>query len=469
MSRAMRVVGFILLPGAVFLSGCEASPFDEGWSAEVVARSLASEVRAYRPGREPGEIVAGTESQAALAEPTGEITLRQAWSLALMHHPGLEADAWEVRASEARAMQAGASPNPEIQLRLDDFGGNGDSSDLEAAELRLRVTQVIELGGKRAKRIAVANAEKAVMAWDYEARRVALAATVTGRFVDVLAAQETLALAAEGIAFAEEMGRIVDERVQAKALLPVEKDRSAVRLGQARIAHREAQLGLDAARRQLAATWDSERPMFDRVAGKLETNAERAVPVDELLALLNEHPEVARWASEVAHRKADIELAKAEGVGDIQVGGGAKYFRGDSEHALLVELSIPLPLFDRNEGEILEKRFALAKANAEGKLARSEARVELLDAHRDAAMAQERAAALRANVVPKMTTNLDTTRGHFKEGLSKLDDMLDAHRDLLKARAEMLDSLAVYHRSAAIIEGLIGRPLDAVKPPERKE
>ena len=155
-------------------------------------------------------------------------------------------------------------------------------------------------------------------------------------------------------------------------------------------------------------------------------------------------------------------MAQADAVSDVTVGVGGRYFREDDDHALLVEFGIPLPIFDRKEGEILEKRFALAKARSQAELARASARDELIQAHRDMSIAQSRELALRQQMLPSLRSAYDTTQAQFKQGLIKLDDMLDAHRDLLKAQMERLDATRDFHRAAAVLEGLIGQPLSQV-------
>jgi cobalt-zinc-cadmium efflux system outer membrane protein len=294
---------------------------------------------------------------------------------------------------------------------------------------------------------------------------VAVAAQVSEYFALVLASQEEVALRKEAVEFAQEMHKIVEDRLAAGALAPVEKDRSAARLGQAKIALGDAEVNLETARRLLAGTWDQSKPTFSHAAGTLPATRPAAPALDDLIALLNDHPLVARWAGEIAQRKADIELAKAQSIGDLTVGGGMKYFREDDGQAFLFELGIPLPLFDDNRGEILEKRFALSKAHAEAKAARNEARIELIEAYRDLARAHRAATLLRDEVIPRLQSARDLTQSNFKQGLVKLDDILDENRDLLRAKVEFLEALAEYHTSAAKIEALIGRPIDGELKP----
>jgi cobalt-zinc-cadmium efflux system outer membrane protein len=95
--------------------------------------------------------------------------LRQALALALLQNPELRAFAWDVRAAEARTLQAGLRPNPELGLEVENIAGTGVLQGGQSAETTLRLNQVIELGGKRARRLQVAAVERDLAAWDYEA------------------------------------------------------------------------------------------------------------------------------------------------------------------------------------------------------------------------------------------------------------------------------------------------------------
>ena len=449
-----------LILSLALVAGCMRSPLDNYW---VPPRPLASDAGTYRPPAEPLENDDYGVAAAAPADPEGELTLEQAWRLALLRHPSLVADAYEVRSAEASRMQAGAMPNPAVDVRLDDFGGSGSRRSFVDSNVRLRVTQVIELGGKRASRVAVAAAERDLAAWDYEARRVDLAAQVSARYVVVLEAQQAVALNDEAVRIADQMHKIVEARVDAGGLLPIHKDHSLVRSSLARIKLAESKLKLESARRRLASAWNSSKATFTRVAGELALPEGNVPSLESLEAHLSDHPSIAQTGALLARRQAQLELARANAVPDIEVGAGARYFRDMDDYAFLVEMSVPLPLFDRNQGEILSRRLRVARARAQGDEALALARDALISAHRDLSIAHHRASALAADVLPRLESLLTTTRAQFEQGTAKLDDMLDAHRDLLRARVDHLDALAAYHGAASIIEGLIGRPLGQVQ------
>lgn len=102
-----------------------------------------------------------------------------------------------MRAGEARRLQAGLLPNPEVEIDIEEFGGSSTRTGFDAATTKLQLSQLTELGGKRGFRTRVADIEKDLAEWDYRAGRLNVLTDATKAFIDVLAAQEQLALAGD--------------------------------------------------------------------------------------------------------------------------------------------------------------------------------------------------------------------------------------------------------------------------------
>src|SRR5882672_6297856 len=152
-------------------------------------RPLRQDGLTYQPPPHSSAPAPGTSLH---QEPTDVLTLPQTLALALLQNPELSAFAWEVRAAEARTLQAGLRPNPELGLDVENLAGTGAFRGGRSAETTLRLSQVIELGGKRSRRLRVAALERDLAAWDYETKRLEVLTAVAQTFVEVLRAQERL-------------------------------------------------------------------------------------------------------------------------------------------------------------------------------------------------------------------------------------------------------------------------------------
>src|SRR5690606_518243 len=139
------------------------------------------------------------ESAGALLPSFGDslLSLADALALALEHSPELAAYSWELRAAEARRIQAAARPNPELGLDLENV--SGDLPGLSRSELTLSLGQILELGGKRDARIRAARAEQEVRAREWEVLEVAVSAEVTRRFLDAVTIERLVGLQEEEV------------------------------------------------------------------------------------------------------------------------------------------------------------------------------------------------------------------------------------------------------------------------------
>jgi cobalt-zinc-cadmium efflux system outer membrane protein len=228
-------------------------------------------------------------------EPADVISLRQALSLALLQNPELAAFSWEVRAADARRLQASLLPNPEFEVEVEEIGGSGGRSGFDGAETTIQLGQLIELAGKRPKRTRLAALEKDLADWDYESKRLDVMNQVAQAFVDVLAAQGRLALLKELVDLSEQVHIAVEQRVKAGKDSPVEGTKAKVALSIIQIEWEQAKRSLVSTRKQLAATWGSSTPVFNKVTGQFD----HVLPIpsySELTGLISQNPDIGRWA-----------------------------------------------------------------------------------------------------------------------------------------------------------------------------
>jgi cobalt-zinc-cadmium efflux system outer membrane protein len=399
-------------------------------------------------------------SPAGPPEPMGDIALHDALSLALRHNPELAAFSIEVRVAEARTLQAGLRPNPEIGVEVENFAGSGTLRSFDGAETTVEIGQRIEPGGKRRKRTSVASLERALAMWDYEAKRADVLTETSKSFVDVLAAQERLALSQELLRLSEQTYDAVSARVKAGKVSPVEETKAGVALSNGRIEQARAQRGLEAARKKLAAAWGSGVPAFDRAVGPLD-RVSPIPPADRLPVEVRGNPDIARWATEKERRRAAAALQKAIRIPDVTIAAGVRSFRESDDSAFVAGISIPLPLFDRNQGGILEAQRLLSKAEREGAAAEAKAWSALAEAWQALSTAVLEIDALKATVLPGAQSAFDAASEGYRQGKFGYLDVLDSQRTLFEAKGQYISALTAYHKAAADLGRSIGRVPDA--------
>lgn len=400
-------------------------------------------------------------SPADATEPTGVITLRRALFLVLLKNPELLSFSWEVRAQEARTLQAGLLPNPAIDIEVENFGGSGDFSDFDAAETTVSLSQLIELGGKRSKRKQIASLEQELANWDYLTKRADVLTEATKAFVNVVAAQKRLDLAKELVNLAEKVLKSVTARVKAGKVSPVEKTRAGVAYSTSKIALARAKRNLAASRKQLAVMWTSQTPLFDKAEGQID----KIVPVPtagQLENLISQNPDIARWATEMEQRRANAALEDAKKIPDPTISLGTRHFSENDDNAFVFWVSIPIPVFNRNQGTRLEARRRIEKAKEEQKSVKLRILSKLAQAYQSLSSAYAEARALKKEVLPGARAAFEASRKGYRQGKFDYMVLLDAQRTLFETRAEYLEALNQYHTALADVERLVGAGLDTI-------
>jgi len=453
-----RCLALLLVASCIGISACVRQQLD---NVRLEARPLGKE-SSTRPVPTLHPLLVD-EAKPAPETATGPLTLHQALSMALLKNPELAAFSWEIRAGEARTLQAGLLPNPELDVVVENFG-NSALEGVDGATTTIQVSQSILLGGKRSKRARLASVERDVTGWEYEVKRLDVLTDVRKAFVDVLAAQERLALSEELTRLAGEVCETVSERVKAGRVSPVEETKSRTSLATARIELERAKRELAAARKRLVAMWGDTAPTFEKAAGQFDET--RPIPPEEQLAsYVSQNPDIARWAAEMEQRRAAVALEKARWIPEPTLSGGFRHFNEANEGVFLVGVSIPVPLFDRNQGGILEAKYKLAKANEERLASEVRVRSALAEAYRSLSTAFVETSVLKNEVLPGLRSAFEAAMEGYRQGKFGYLEVLDSQRTFFDARGRYLEALASYHKAVADVERLIAEPLDSVKNP----
>lgn len=441
MRRALSLLAvYLLICGRAF---AEAAAPEAAWSTVAAPPATGADAERF--------------SASTTAEPA-ELSLRDALALTLKANPELAAFSQEVRATEAALLQAGAWPNPILQIGADNLS-NARKAEAGDRTHSLQIGQLIELGGKRAARMRLAETGRDLANRDYEAKRVAVLAQVAQRFVDVLAAQQRETLTEEILGLARQVADAAARRVQAGKVSPVEETKARLALASTEVELEQAKRELVSARKSLGALWGSPNPRFRSAIGDL---AQRVpLPAYEQLAdRMRNNPELARWTTEIARRQAGVEAERAKAVPDIALSAGVSRFSHFDDHAYTVGIAIPLPVFDRNRGGILEASRRLDKADDERRAAEVRLDTELAHAYQRLAAVDKEIQILRTVLLPGAQSAFDAATKGYGLGKFSFLDVLDAQRTLFQSRSQYLRALADYQRGASEIERLIGGPLE---------
>src|SRR5262249_36020797 len=179
------------------------------------------------------------------------------------------------------------------------------------------------------------------------------------------------------------------------------------------------------------------------------------------LDAVSRNPDVARWATELEAREAALVLERSRAVPDVTLSAGPRVFTDSGQVAAVVELGLPLPLFDRNQGNVAAASSAGAVAAAQRRAAITAVRAALgrnIDSLR---AAYARATALRDGLIPAAQRTYTGAQEAYRRGALRNLEVLDARRAWFELRDAYLEALVAYHAARIEVERLLGADLEA--------
>ncbi|WP_323002724.1 TolC family protein [Denitromonas sp.] len=389
-------------------------------------------------------------SEARLPRP--DLTLAEAIERAMTSNPALAAQRRELAARQGERVQAGLLPNPSLSVLLEDTRSATRTTTVQ-------IDQRIELGGKRSARVDVADGRVNTADADLAARTLEVRSEVTAAFYAVLAGQERVALTDELLVLAGRALQAASKRVAAGKSAPLEASRAKIAEASARMEQNQAQSALAVQRRRLAATWAGLDDGFGRVAGEIMTGAV-AMAWPQLLSRLEQAPQMLSARHALERSQSTVALERAKRTPDLTVSLGNIRSEEIGRNQALIGLSIDIPLFDRNQGNIIDATQRAGMAADEMGALRAKLQVDLFEAHQQLQVAQQSAMTLKADVVPAALSAFRAAVIGFELGKFSFLDVLDAQRSLSLARSRYIETLTEISRAATQIERVLG-PLDS--------
>ncbi len=417
-------------------------------AAGAAAIWLSASGGAFSQGLPPGPAVGERAPQSAAAAAAEPLSLAKAIELALEGNPEVAAAKRQWEATEGQVLQGRSRPNPELAYSLED---TRSKTRTQSWQLNLPV----ELGGKRAARTKAAEKTREQAQAQLAELQATVRANVAAAYFDVLTAQERLVLARDSAALAKSSTDTVSKRVAAGKVSPVEESKARVAEAGVRVELAQAASEQRNALSRLFALLGRIDAPYTVLEGKAE-NLPSVPSLADLQPLISSAPGVVLARIEVDRRKALTDLEQSKRVPDVTVSVGMQRSNETQRNVLLFGVSVPLPVFDRNQGNLLEALKLEDKA-------RDELQAATVRLHSEVAQARERLStiiaevqSLKQDVLPGAKSAYDAATIGFENGKFNFLEVLDAQRTYFTAKSQYLKALGEAHRAAADIDRLLG-------------
>ncbi|TXH47867.1 MAG: TolC family protein [Desulfurellales bacterium] len=390
------------------------------------------------------------------------LTLRAALSRALAASPRLTAAERDVGIASGQRIQAGTLINPELSYEQDNSFGSGIYRGTRSAETTLQISQLFELWGKREARIAAGAAGVDVAAIQRQAVRLEVLSETAIAFLSVLGLQRRIQILDEQVAAIDRLTPLLQRRVDAGASSPAETGRAEVASALVKADRERVKASLSSARRELAVLMGDTSPRFTAVSGRLDTTG-RPPAFQAVVSAIEANPQLARWTAVYAQRNAELLLARLKPYPDARLAAGWRHFNETNDDAVRLTLSVPIPVFDQNQGNILSAQESLAKTRAEREANRNTLIVVAGRAYDSLQGALRELSILRELAIPKARAAADAISEGYVQGRYTLLEVLDAQASLAQALLRQQEARQNFHVAVATIEGLVGNPFSLAR------
>lgn len=393
------------------------------------------------------------------------LTLDEAVREAMAHNLDLAAARYDISVAEARQITAALRPNPVMTASADhlDLLGTGYNTINNGGpnEYALRTDFVLERGRKREARMNLAAAERGLAQLDFQDAMRRLMFDVSSAFVDIQSAKENLALAEDNLRTLNGIVEINTVRVRTGDLAGVELERSQVAALQYETAVKQAGLRLRQAQTALLLLLGRPGGAGLEITGLLRRDLQ-PLQLEQLhSSARTRRPDLLAVKQAQARSQADLRLQLAQGR--IDYTAGVEYRRQQAANAfgnsIGLFFSAPLPVFNRNQGEI---------ARAGRELDQSGARIRALTARVDNEVdttwqqyttARTLLESIEETVLAKAKSVRERTDYSYRRGEASFVEFLDAQRAFNDVMQSYNDARAGYARSLYLLDAVTAAAL----------
>jgi len=389
------------------------------------------------------------------------LSLAEVLTLVARANPTLRALDRQVEAAERRLQQAGLWPNPELETEFEEVGW--DAPGLSESEITVLLSQELELFGQRGARSQLAEVNVDATKFATMLSAFDLYLEVKARFYALAHAQQRAILADSAVSLA---GSIVDNityRMEKGAVLQSELLLARLEFQRFDLARKEAVQNLAAAQTRLAGFWSYDST---RVTVKISDESDLRATVDRLpglTRLVDSSRHVLQLQHQAEITRAERQLAAAEARPSLTLSGGYKRLQADGSNALLFGLSLPLPLFNRNQGTRASLESQLRALGYEQARARLEATANVRAGVARLIQSIDRHSSFDALLLPTAEDAYQKLQQAYKAGRVRYANLLEAERAFIELRFEHNDVLLAIHEQIIELERVTGITLYPIR------
>ena len=381
---------------------------------------------------------------------SSSLTLDELEQMALANNPTLSAALANVRAARGRQIQSGLPPNPKIGYFGMDIG-----EDDTAGQHGGFVSQEFVTGGKLRLNRAVGGREVEMQESLLEAQRRRIVNDVQLRFYDSLVAQRRVELT-------EEIASVSGQLAETSQTLLEALQVSRSDLLQAEIEAQETEIFAANARNQRAEAWRRLAAAIGvpdlamtQLAGNLNDALGEYGWEATYARLMSQSPELSAAEARVQRARLAILRARRENVPNVEVMASASHMTQNGDDVAGVQVGIPLPICNRNQGNILAAEAELVAAQNNSRRLELQLQERLAAAYRRYADARQQVERYQQEILPRAQEALELVGRGYREGQVDFISLLTTQRTYIRSNLAYIEALAELRQATTLIDGMV--------------
>jgi cobalt-zinc-cadmium efflux system outer membrane protein len=375
-------------------------------------------------------------------------TLAQLEEVAERNNPTLCQAAAMVDAARGRHLQAGLYPNPVVGYQASEINDEG-----RAGQQGGFVSQEFVTAGKRQLQQAVASQEVQQAESVWQAQRFRVLTDVRRAFYDVLVAQRSIQLAEQLVNVGRQGVQAAEQLVKAKEAARMDVLQAKIEADSAKILLEKAQNRHSASWRNLAAVIGDPAMPSTTLTGDLRDGTPELVWEATLNRVLAESPELAIAHAGVAKAQAVLSRECAGRIPNVDLQMGVQYDNATQDTIAGVQVGIPVPVFNRNQGNISKAQAELVAAQHEVVRVRLSLQQRLAMVFERYSTARQQVDRYTKEMLPNAQEALNLVASGYRQGEFGYIVLLTAQRTYFQTNLAYLESLRELREATTAIEG----------------
>lgn len=394
------------------------------------------------------------------------LTLDNALVQAESANPTLKFKRAELAAAEGAQANAAAwfNSNPEVSLAKTRRDVPQPLGTDRYSEWNTGISQALEIAGQRGHRVDAADAAMTALRAEIADTRRQVRAEVAERFYRVLALQQRTEIESRALKLFDDTAAAIQKRRVAGEDTKLDANVASVEAERARNQLAVAHEQLLEARGELSARLQLPTTQLPQAVGDLTANRS-AYTLNDLLTAAESQPRLRALVERENSADARLKLERASRYPDITIGAnvGREGPLGGRERLTTFSVSVPLPLFKRNQAGIGQATTDLQQAQIERQATMRDTRASVMALWAKLSSLDVRVRRLTESVLPALDDNQALSLKSQRAGQIGLLELIVVNRQALDARRDLIDALIEYHATRVALELAAGWPQEGTQ------